>query len=1164
LAEIDLSRLILTRGYYILRLSFTEESGIFQKDCFMRKLPFLLTLCLGFQGLLFASDSPTIDPNERAALIHKITTIIKDANDINAPDKEGRPPLILATLINDKKLVELLVSGDANIQAADADGNTALHIAAAENYLSLVEYLLDKGAQINLQNNAGQTPLLFAICQKNAKMTEYLLGRQANPDIQSNCPYPPLHQAIINQDYPTIKLLLKYHANINALDNNGQAPLHLAIEQENPDSIALLLEQNANANLWSRDGYTPLDMAVSIGNKKIIKMLLDNGAEINRYNSEGQTALFIACWSLDSNPDVVSQLLEAGANPNIPTPQWIYPLRAAKNRQRKAVADILEKYGALEFGSQNPATPSFIPQEYITKLAHSDGVPNKEDGEIRNKIVQLTNEFIDSGQALQYKDEYGYTLLHWTLSRRDDSATRKLIEQGADVNAKSIIGTTPLMMALHNLVSTSIMQLLLEKGADVNAADLTGWTALHWAARNNSKIIPLLIQTGANINTRTIFSATPLWEAAYRGNKKAIELFLEAGADIEACDYNGTTPLMAACSGNDIALVQLLVEKGAKVNVTDLKGHTPLLIAFGRKDIPEYLINKGADINTAFDDGTPLLHQAVNDGNINLVKLLLQKGVHVNILTHRKQTALHWAAYAGNEQMVKLLLENKVDISLKDFKGKTACDYAVGKKHIAVVKLLDPEFAQTIVPPTRADVPLTQAEQRQKQRKARYDGFATDRAIWLAADSTPLHKAAIANDLDQVKKLLAGKTDPNVFCRIQYANVTPLHCAVRFDHEEIVRYLISQGVNPNQFDPKEKMTALHYAISNKHVEMVEMLLNNGVDLKLQVYKDNPLLPLAASTGTVEIIKILNLKGADVGSKGAVLCSAIYNPGTLESLILSGTNVNAKDDSGRTALFRAVSAEQIESIKVLLKYGADINAQAGNGETPLCNAITAKSASLLTFLIEQKADVNIPDERGQTPIYLALRSVELTKIMLNAGADLNIVDKEGESPVHELSEDIPEKERFIDLINLFMQNNVKLDTPDKRGRTLLLRMIPNAPLDEDTLQNRLELIGLLIEKGVNINHQDNDKETPLFYTLKTSNVEFLRAILDANPDMEITNKHGYTPLLDAILNKQTEHCRLLIEKGANVNAKTSSGLTCLKLAEKNPEIITLLKKHGATE
>jgi ankyrin repeat protein len=131
---------------------------------------------------------------------------------------------------------------------------------------------------------------------------------------------------------------------------------------------------------------------------------------------------------------------------------------------------------------------------------------------------------------------------------------RQLLEQGADINAKSgVFEWTPLHIAIA-LGKPYIMKLLIEKGADLEARDRDQRTPLQIAALSgfieNAKIYTniakLLIEKGADVNARDTSQSTPLHFAAFRGNVYLAELLIKKGADINATDKNGMTPAKVA------------------------------------------------------------------------------------------------------------------------------------------------------------------------------------------------------------------------------------------------------------------------------------------------------------------------------------------------------------------------------------------------------------------------------------------------------------------------------------------------------------------------------------------------------------------------------------------------------------------------------------------
>ena len=86
----------------------------------------------------------------------------------------------------------------------------------------------------------------------------------------------------------------------------------------------------------------------------------------------------------------------------------------------------------------------------------------------------------------------------------DVAKVKKLIAEGADVNAKDNFGQTVLMWAACR-GHIEIAKLLIESGADVNAKDSTGDTALIFAAsEGHLETVKILIESGADVNAKNM------------------------------------------------------------------------------------------------------------------------------------------------------------------------------------------------------------------------------------------------------------------------------------------------------------------------------------------------------------------------------------------------------------------------------------------------------------------------------------------------------------------------------------------------------------------------------------------------------------------------------------------------------------------------------------
>ena len=133
----------------------------------------------------------------------------------------------------------------------------------------------------------------------------------------------------------------------------------------------------------------------------------------------------------------------------------------------------------------------------------------------------------------------------------------------------------------------------------------------------------------------------------------------------------------AARTGN-LASIKLLVKlKSDTVSRTNQNGFTPLILAcyYGQKNIVEFLLNEGVDLETNSPEGTALL-AAVYKGNLEIVSLFLLHNINLNATNDEGTTPLMFAAMAGNFEMVNLLLTHGADKNKLSKYGHTALTLA--------------------------------------------------------------------------------------------------------------------------------------------------------------------------------------------------------------------------------------------------------------------------------------------------------------------------------------------------------------------------------------------------------------------------------------------------------------------------------------------------------
>lgn len=245
------------------------------------------------------------------------------------------------------------------------------------------------------------------------------------------------------------------------------------------------------------------------------------------------------------------------------------------------------------------------------------------------------------------RDEKGFTLLMQTVLYGTPKEIEALLAKGADPNAVSIAGATPLLLALPDVDK---MKLLIAKGASATVKSVNGTPAITLAAgmSNGAAAVKLLIDNGASaddprdplaaaasiaevetirvlLTKRTTPPAAALRTAAGVNCIECIKLFLAAKPAQSAIDR----ALNNALGRGSLEAVQLLIEN-ANVGAADGDGVTPLMQAAFHEPVDparvKLLLAKGADAKAKSKDGKTALQVAKQKGATEVVKLLEAAG----------------------------------------------------------------------------------------------------------------------------------------------------------------------------------------------------------------------------------------------------------------------------------------------------------------------------------------------------------------------------------------------------------------------------------------------------------------------------------------------------------------------------------------------------------
>lgn len=283
--------------------------------------------------------------------------------------------------------------------------------------------------------------------------------------------------------------------------------------------------------------------------------------------------------------------------------------------------------------------------------------------------------------------------LHRAAENGDEALVKKLIADGADVNAQDEAGNTPLHFAAENGHLT-IARILIEEGADMSLKNEFGFTPFQEAEQaQNEEMIQLFLSEGMGASVHKLIELGQTNLAAGK--------FDEVPEDVNLTDENDRTPLHVAAEVGDRGLVELLLVKEVDVNAKDKDGLTPLMVAIDNDhlSIAQLLLNEGADANVEDNSGRTALIAAIEKDSPELVEALVSNETDVNAtIPDSGDSPLHYAVKASGKsvEMVQLLLSNGADPDVENKAGKTAMDIAVEVENGEVTPFLKVKMSESV------------------------------------------------------------------------------------------------------------------------------------------------------------------------------------------------------------------------------------------------------------------------------------------------------------------------------------------------------------------------------------------------------------------------------------------------------------------------------------
>jgi ankyrin repeat protein len=335
----------------------------------------------------------------------------------------------------------------------------------------------------------------------------------------------------------------------------------------------------------------------------------------------------------------------------------------------------------------------------------------------------------------------------------------------------------------------------------------------------------------------------------------------------------------------------------------------------------------------------------------------------------------------------------------------------------------------------------------------------TKRLMWLRRDRrTALYTAAAKGFTDMAQLLIDAGAPLERGYEYHVSEDPPLSAALAAGREETARLLIDKGASRDGIY-RGGRTILTRAIRNEKTEMVRLGLSLGLNPDTpDAEGDLPLFLTYYNRANDEILDLLIGAGCDVnihrGGEGNFVHFLI-----------------GRDEKAAPALMQK-----------LLDHGfTDINGRDDGGRTPLILALGRKNRAMAELLLSHNADVRPVDNHGDSALSKALENdypFELVERIVLAGADVKARDEEGDGGYL----DFIAANRSTALARLFIKHGAAVDTSDRFGITPLIRAVA---------YKRPDMVRLLVEAGADVNRRDKENRSALDRAVANGQAEIVK-------------------------------------------------------------------------
>jgi ankyrin repeat protein len=580
---------------------------------------------------------------------------------------------------------------------------------------------------------------------------------------------------------------------------------------------------------------------------------------------------------------------------------------------------------------------------------------------------------------------------------------------------------------------------------------------------------------------------------------------------------------------------------------------------------PWVLVSQYTHGNYKFPNGTRPIHVAVLYGIETLTLELLRIDPRcLDLQTSDGRTPLHIALDNEHEGILDLLIQEGASLKTTDEKGRTPLHAAIESGSELAVTQLVTAWADINVVQSDGGTPISVAVENRWDQLASFLSRMAEPNILLPDGRSLLHVAAQSGSLIWTTTLLEFHEERLIDARDEN-EWTPLHYSVDKGHTEIARKLISSKCLVKAFD-KNGWTPLHAAIRRRNLECASLILKaewpGG-----RPRRETPRIAVASSSAgpsasggestsaerrgnlpglqrPTPSLKMLRKYGDHFGSRRSPsgLDSSTFDRDDSDVEFFQ-RSVYSPRPQKPSPLHLAVADSYVDGVELLSKHPSKLIALGIDDKEKMeCLEIAVQSANTDLALILMKM----------------VSKYQLKRILLK------LVSLPSEAILEWVKTIFTIDEAYQDLIPRAMESNEEGLVP------IVLQAWPDA--DESLIHRALrscidgtgysfgegkkrchKLARILVDNGVPASKifMEQEKKSLLHRTIETRDVEFARFLIEKGVNVDFENEQGETPLL--VLSslgppRQDQNSQqawldlacLLVSRGANAQALDQRG------------------------